>query len=58
MIAIATLWDAVIAVAVVLAVLVLALAVLSRRGRRVHLSVDVGNREDEPDEPEDSVTDQ
>jgi hypothetical protein len=53
--ALATFWDAVIAVAIVLSVLLLMLAIVARRGRRVHLSVDIG-RADEEDEPEPPVS--
>lgn len=43
----------VIAAAVVLAVLLLGLTALARRGRRVHVSIDVGEPADDTDDTDD-----
>lgn len=55
MIALASVWDAVIIIALVLAVLLIALAILAKRGRRVHIQLDVDR---EPDEEPPVSTDQ
>ena len=48
MIAVADVVWVIIAGAIVLGVILLGLAVIARHGRRVHISVDVGQRDDEP----------
>lgn len=53
MIAYAPAWDAVIAAVVIVVLVVGVLAVLARRGRHVHIEIDVGN-ESEPEQGDSS----